>query len=176
MTDEQLMIDVRGGSREAFEMLFERYRGLVWRFFRRRVATAARAEELAQDVFVAILVNAPGYEPRAAFRSYLFGIAYNLLLAERRQAARHPAEAVTDVAAPDAHPDDSLWITRALATLDTDHREILMLREYEQLSYLEIANLLHIPLNTVRSRLLRARIDLRTALSPAAATPVKASQ
>ncbi len=88
VTDEGLMQDVRGGSRTAFETLFERHRDAVWRFFRRRVADAGRAEELVQDVFVAILQNAKRYEPRAAFRSYLFGIAYNQLLADRRKHRR----------------------------------------------------------------------------------------
>jgi RNA polymerase sigma factor (sigma-70 family) len=84
MTDEHLMIQVRDGSQEAFEMLFERHQDAVWRFFRRRLAHPARAEELVQDVFVAVLQNASRYEPRSAFRSYLFGIAYNVLKTERR--------------------------------------------------------------------------------------------
>ena len=78
------MLEVRGGSRPAFEALFERYKDAIWRFYRRRIDDPGRAEELVQDVFVAILQGARRYEPRAAFRTYLFGIAYNLLLAERR--------------------------------------------------------------------------------------------
>ena len=62
-------------------------------------------------------------------------------------------------------PDDAIWVRRALGTLEPDHREVLMLREYEQLSYQEIAELLRIPVNTVRSRLFRARMDLKHALS-----------
>jgi RNA polymerase sigma-70 factor, ECF subfamily len=77
MTDEHLMLEVRGGSRPAFEALFERYKDAVWRFYRRRIDDPGRAEELAQDVFVAVLQDARRYEPRAAFRRYLFGIACN---------------------------------------------------------------------------------------------------
>lgn len=58
------------------------------------------------------------------------------------------------------------WIREALEKLDPTEREIVMLREYEQLSYAEIAQLLHIPINTVRSRLFRARVALRHLLEP----------
>jgi RNA polymerase sigma-70 factor (ECF subfamily) len=59
-----------------------------------------------------------------------------------------------------------LWLRRAVEQLDGAHREVLLLREYEQLSYDEIASLLRIPVNTVRSRLFRARMELRALLSP----------
>ncbi len=131
VTDEQLMLGVRGGSREAFETLFERYRGPVWRFFRRRVEATARAEELTHDVFVAILQNAARYEPRSAFRSYLFGIACNVRMAERRTAAHRATEPLpADLAAAASDPDTALWVRGALASLEPDVREIVMLREY----------------------------------------------
>ncbi len=75
------MLDLRRGG-DGGAVLFERYREAVWKFFRRRVADAGKAEELAQDVFASLLEAAPRYRPRGRFRSYLFGIAYNVLLAE----------------------------------------------------------------------------------------------
>jgi RNA polymerase sigma-70 factor, ECF subfamily len=168
VTDEQLITDARAGSREAFEALFERYRQPVWEFFRRRTADAARAEELAQDTFVALLEGAARYEARAAFRTYLFGIAYNILHADRRKAAiRRSDPLVFDPASDNAtDPDAGLWVRRALATLEDDDREILMLRDYEELSYQEIADVRHLPLNTVRSKLFRARMAMKAALAP----------
>jgi RNA polymerase sigma-70 factor (ECF subfamily) len=165
VSDEQLMLDVRKGRREAFETLFERHRDAIWRFFRRRVVDAARCEELVQDVFVAVYQNAHRYEPRSTVRSYVFGIAFNTLHAERRRAAHRAKEPIADepVVAPD--PTAALWVREALASLDADAREIVMLREYEQLSYRDIAELLRLPLNTVRSRLFRARMDLKEALA-----------
>ena len=143
------MLDCRcGGS--GGSQLFARYREPVWRFFRRRVPDGAVAEELAQDVFAAVLAAAPRYEPRAPFRRYLFGIAYNVLMADRRKRARQalaPVEPDT-VAQAAADPDDGLWVRAALDRLDPVDREVLMLREYEQLSYQEIADLQRIPLNT----------------------------
>lgn len=168
ITDEQLMMEARGGSREAFETLFERYRDAIWRFFRRRERDAARAEELSQDVFLALLGGASRYEPRALFRAYLFGIAYRVLLAERRKTGHRLCESLDFDPARPGPPDAdaAIWVRSAIAQLDADDREMLMLREYEELSYQEIADVCRIPLNTVRSRLFRARMALKTMLSP----------
>jgi RNA polymerase sigma-70 factor (ECF subfamily) len=168
VTDDQLIVDARRGSCEAFEALFERYRGPIWQFFRRRVPEAGRAEELTQDTFVALLEGAHRYEARTAFRAYLFGIAYNLLSADRRKAVHRHTDAL-DVDLPSSSPSDpdaGLWVRRALAQLDEEDREILLLREYNELSYQEIADVRQLPLNTVRSRLFRARMALRAALVP----------
>jgi RNA polymerase sigma-70 factor (ECF subfamily) len=176
-SDEDLIAQVTGGSRTAFETLFERYRDPIWRFFRRRTADAGRAEELAQDTFVAVLDGARRYDARGAFRSYLFGIAYNVLLADRRKAAfrvTRPIEAEpVDPASGD--PDAAIWVRDALASLDEDHREILMLREYEQLSYQEIAEVRQAPINTIRSQLFRARAALRAALDEQIPQPARTS-
>src|SRR5258708_35981879 len=161
------MSEIRQGSRTAFETLFERYREPIWRFFRRRTPDAGRAEELAQDTFVAVLEGAARYERRGLFRSYLFGIAYNVLLADRRKAVnRRPDRLDTEPAVqPLADPDAGIWVRDALGRLDEDDREMIMLREYEQLSYQEIADLRGTPLNTVRSQLFRARMALKSALA-----------
>ena len=162
--DEQLMLEVQAGKPDAAGRLFEAYRDPVWRFFCRRVRPAERADELTQDVFAAVLEAAPRYQPRGAFRSYLFAIAYNVLMADRRKRAVI-AEPLGDYAAPGSDPDTVLWVRRALQELDPIDREVLMLREYEQLSYQAIADLQGLPLNTVRSRLFRARMALRAVLT-----------
>jgi RNA polymerase sigma-70 factor (ECF subfamily) len=165
-SDEELMDDIRTGSRAAFETLFARYREAIWRFFRRRTLDLGRAEELAQDTFVAVLEGAARYERRGPFRSYLFGIAYNVLQANRRKAV-HRATDQLDAEPPGQEfedPDRGIWVRDALQRLDEDDREVLMLREYEQLSYQEIADLRGAPLNTVRSQLFRARMALKSAL------------
>lgn len=166
-TDEELMQAVRAGTVGSFDRLFDRYREPVWRFFRRRVSDPSRAEEMAQDVFAALFQAAPRYEPRAPFRSYLFGIAYNVLMAHRRkdpQRASDPLDPERMADAMGSDPDAGLWIRQALSRLDPQEREVLMLREYEQLTYQEIADLHAMPINTVRSRLFRARLALKEAL------------
>ncbi|HUJ30801.1 MAG TPA: RNA polymerase sigma factor [Candidatus Acidoferrum sp.] len=166
-SDEHLILEFQKGSREAFRELFERYRDPLYGFFRRRLEHPARAEELAQECFLALVRNVARYEPRAGFRSYLYGIAINLISAERRKAGREIEQSdEMDRAAAEADRDTALWVRRALEQLEKTDREILMLREYEQLSYSEIAGVLRLPLNTVRSRLFRARMALKEKLMP----------
>jgi RNA polymerase sigma-70 factor (ECF subfamily) len=168
-TDEDLMIAFCGGDRAAFEELFARYRDPIWRFFRRRVSHPERAEELAQDTFLGVLQSARRYEPRASFRSYLFSIAFNVLLASRRKSRREAADALGPIDPPavNADPAAVIWVKQALAALDDGDREVLMLREYDALSYEEIAVLMSVPIGTVRSRLFRARLALRVRLTGA---------
>ena len=164
ISDEALMQEFQGGSREAFEELFARYREPLYGFFRRRLETKERADDLTQETFLAVIRATSRYQPRALVRTYLYGIALKLLAADRRRERRSDPAPQTD--AVDAALDNSLWVRRALEKLDASEREILMLREYEQLSYSEVAELLRIPVNTVRSRLFRARMALKHHLQP----------
>ena len=167
MTDERLMLVFRLGNSEAFTELFRRYSNPVYGFFRRRFENPARAEELAQETFVAVLRGIERYEPRATFRTYLYGIAMKILMAERRKSARREQSAAATLdPCSDSCVEEAIWVQRAIEQLDADHRDILLLREYEQLTYDEIAALLRLPVNTVRSRLFRARTALRAFLLP----------
>lgn len=161
------MLAFQGGDRGAFETLFDRYRAPIWTFFMRRIWQRAEADELTQETFLAVLQGAARYEPRAAFRSYLFSIAFNQLLAWRRRAQRDAPRAPEgqDVSAETADPADLLWVREALAALEPDDREIVMLREYDALSYAEIGALVGLPATTIRSRLFRARASLRARLA-----------
>jgi RNA polymerase sigma-70 factor (ECF subfamily) len=164
-SDEELMLEFQRGSSQAFEDLFHRYKNAVYGFFRRRLSNTARAEELAQETFIVILRGKEQYEPNAKFRTYVYAIAIKQLWTERRsemRAGRLGSELLESPRATD--PTTGLWIQEALAQLDADHREVLMLREYEQLSYEEIAEVLILPVNTVRSRLSRARGQLKALL------------
>ncbi len=158
------MLNAQAGQAGSFDEIFERYRVPVWGFFRRRVPDPARAEELAQDVFAAVLAALPRYQPRGSFRSYIFAIASNVLHADRRKLQTMPMQPLEDVAGDAANPEAGMWVRRAMELLDPDDREILMLREFEQLSYQDIADVQNVPINTVRSRLFRARIALKDAL------------
>src|SRR4029077_10929907 len=136
ISDEALMLDFQCGSHPAFEQLFARYRGPLYGFFRRRLHGDQRAEDLTQETFVAVIRASARYEPRPLVRTYLYSIAENLLGAERRKEVRAtaPGELAPEPATNNA-PDAVLWIRQALERLDDSEREILMLREYEQLSY-----------------------------------------
>lgn len=156
----------REGDATAFRQIFDRYRAPLWGFFVRRVRDHARAEDLTHETFLVIMRNATRYEPRGIFRSYLFGVAYNVLSDDRRRqppamddVAEHRA-----IAAPTHDISNVLHVRRAVERLDEIDREVVLLREFEGLPYAEIANVLKIPVNTVRSRLFRARTALKEQL------------
>src|SRR6266513_865909 len=169
-SDEQLVLAFSKGSSHAFEELFSRYKQPIFGFFRRRVAESTQAEELTQETFVALLRAAARYEPRALFRTYLYAIGFKILRAHRRKAAFRATffgqhNSAHEPSRRDA-TESGVWVRRAVEKLDSVDREILLLREFEQLSYAEIANLLQLPMNTVRSRLFRARAALHNLLEP----------
>ncbi len=169
-SDEQLMVAFSRGSADAFSELFSRYKQPLFGFFQRRVADPAQAEELAQETFLAVLRASSRYEPSALFRTYLYAIGFKILGAHRRKAAfratflgeQRPSLASRHC---QAAIDAEVWLRHAVGKLDRLDREILLLREFEQLSYAEIAGLLRLPVNTVRSRIFRARMALRDLLA-----------
>jgi len=169
VSDEQLMLAFSQGKPDAFSELFARYKQPLFGFFRRRVAEPAQAEELTQETFLAVLRASQRYEPSASFRTYLYAIGFRILQAHRRKSAFR----ATFFGTADEHREPSIensilaevTIRQAVGRLEHWDREILLLREYEQLSYAEIAGLLAMPVNTVRSRLFRARLALREILT-----------
>ena len=180
VSDERLMLAFAHGSAEAFTELFHRYKQPVYSFFCRRISDPANAEELTQETFFALLRAASRYQPRALFRTYLYAIGFKILRAHRRKAAFRAAflghrNSTADPGKQDA-TEAGLWVRRAVEKLEPVDREIVMLREFEQLSYTEIADLMQLPLNTVRSRLFRARTALRELLDPSSAATSSEAQ
>ncbi len=176
-SDEQLMVAFSRGSTDSFGELFSRYKEPMFGFFRRRLRDSAQAEELTQETFLALLRASANYEPSATFRTYLYAIGFNILRTHRRKAAFramfHGAEREDREPAVRNTMDADLWLRDAVNRLERMDREILLLREFEQLSYAEIAALLRLQLNTVRSRLFRARTALRELLAPAHTSSAK---
>lgn len=172
-TDEQLMSAFARGSADAFNILFQRYKQPLFGFFRRRLADPAQAEELAQETFLVILRAAARYQATALFRTWLYTVALNILRAHRRKSIfRAMFSAAAQHHEPSTPPaiESELALRNAVTKLDRIDREILLLREFEELTYAEIAMVLHIPVNTVRSRLFRARTALKELLAAPAPT------
>ena len=155
------------GEAPAFRALFDRYKNSVYGFVRRRVDDPGRAEEITQDVFMALVERRNGYEVRSSFRTYLYRIALNRVASEHRKPDPEPASAPEPVAGGD--PSVVQQVRDALDTLDPEQKQVVMLREYEGLSYQEIADVLKVPVGTIRSRLFRAKLALRELLAPALA-------
>ncbi len=155
------------GEGHAFRELFERYKNPIYGFVRRRVEDPGRAEEITQDIFMALVQHRNGYEVRSSFKTYLYRIAMNRVASEHRKKDETPSADPV----PEPRSDSSVvqHVREALGKLDADQRKVVMLREYEGLNYQEIADLVKIPVGTVRSRLFRAKLALRALLAPAMA-------
>ncbi len=165
-TDEDLMQAFQRGEGPAFRVLFDRYKNPIYGFIRRRVDDPARAEEITQDVFMALVQSRNGYETRASFRTYLYRIAMNRVASEHRKVKVDPDPANT---AACGDPAVVHQVREALERIDPEQRQVVMLREYEGLSYQEISEVMKVPVGTVRSKLFRAKLALRELLAPALA-------
>jgi RNA polymerase sigma-70 factor (ECF subfamily) len=174
-SDELLMTAFSRGQADAFSPLFLRYKQPLFGFFHRRVADPAQAEELTQETFLAVLRAAARYQQSALFRTYLYAVGFKILRAYRRKAAFRATflgeQPPNREPAIDNAIETQALMREAVGKLERLDREVLLLREFEQLSYAEIAGLLGLPLNTVRSRLFRARMALHDLLAAPASRP-----
>ena len=182
-SDEVLAATAGGGDDAAFVELFRRYRGRIEGFVRwQGAAEGDAAEELAQEVFVQLYRSLPAYAERSSFRTWLYALARNVCLYQRRRSRRLRAveRAPEELGPqgwrriPDLGPDAAerlaagelrQRVRRQVAELPPIYRSVLVLRDWEDLSYAEIAELLEIPVGTVRSRLHEARTRLAGGLS-----------
>lgn len=151
--------------------MFERHHLAIYRYLFRMLGSRDRAEEMTQDVFVRVLKGASRYEDRAQERAWLFRIARNLRLDELRRVRRTPAIQDEEPLQP---PQQALRasLRQALAMLPDDEREAFVLAEVVGLSYSEIADACSTTPAAVRSRIYRARMQLRAVLDmPTAGKP-----
>lgn len=155
------------GETPAFRELFDRYKDPIYGFVRRRVDDSGRAEEITQDVFMALVQRRDGYEVRSSFRTYLYRIALNRVASEHRKP--NPVQHAEPEGVAGSDPSIVQQVRQALDMLEPDQEQVVMLREYEGLSYEEIAKVMSIPVGTVRSKLFRAKLALRELLAPALA-------
>jgi len=176
--DEQALISqAQSGDRPAFSELVRRHRQGVVNVVYRMCADVSLAEEAAQEAFIRTWQNLQRYNPHFAFRSWLYRIALNVALDTLRseQQTRSLADLPLDEhpQAPDSSdPEVALerkeratQVRQAVLALPPASRAVLILREYEGMSYHEISTALDIPVGTVMSRLNYARSQVRLALS-----------
>jgi RNA polymerase sigma-70 factor (ECF subfamily) len=161
-----------------FDEVYDRFRRPVWRLARRLTDSDEEALDATQEIFLRVWRGLGGFRGEAKLSTWVFQIAWNYLRGYRRRQGRHLA-AVSDSAdeivarAPDPGPgperravsSDLLdRVTAAMDTLPEHYRIVLWLRDGEDLSYAEIAEVLDLPIGTVRSRLARARAALKNAV------------
>jgi len=172
-TELDLIIQAQQGDRQAFGELVRRHRAGVVNVVYRMSGDANLAEDAAQEAFIRAWQHLPSYRPRSPFRNWLYRIANNAAL----DALRREKETVNiddlPLADPGELPEATLegkqqaeFVQEAVLALPPASRAVLILREYEGLSYKEIAETLDIPLGTVMSRLNYARKRMLEMLTP----------
>ena len=171
--DETLVARARDGDTRAFEALVRRYQGPIYRLAVRMLNDAGEAEDVTQEVFVTAWRRLPGIQEAKAVRAWLYRIATNRCLNILR--ARKPTAPLQEETMPTANPAASpearaeaherlVALRAALGQLTAEQRACWLLREVEELSYAEIAGILHITPPAVRGRLARARAELGEAM------------
>ncbi len=179
-TDEDLLAQMMAGSEEAFVRLYQRRQPAIYRFALHMSGSAAVAEDVTQEVFMAIIRDASRFDPaRGTLAGFLYGIARNHLRKRWEQEHRFVAldedadeeRALVSMrgngfAPPVENQGDDLGrLRRAIGTLPENYREALVLCDLQEMSYEEAASALACPVGTVRSRLHRARALLLEKLS-----------
>jgi RNA polymerase sigma-70 factor, ECF subfamily len=170
-TDEQLLIRIHSGDEQAFVSLYRKRQAAIFRFALHMSGSETTAEDITQEVFLALIRDARGFDPaRGSLSGYLFGIARKLVL-------RHMERGRLDVAL-DSNMDDGALpelamdcdplvdlthregldaLRRAVLALPRRYREVVVLCDLEEMDYADAAVALACPIGTVRSRLHRAR-------------------
>ena len=178
LDDHTLIRLVLEGNTSAFDVIVRRYNTKVYSLAYRLLNSVEDAEDVAQDTFSQAFKGLGSFRGTSKFYTWLFRITYNLAISQRRK--RKPALSLnsqtdsqgeitlpSDDASPMKNMEDEEGKTlmdKALGLLSLDHRARLVLKEIEGFSYEEIALSLGVPVGTVRSRLHRARLELRAIL------------
>ncbi|CAN5685147.1 RNA polymerase sigma factor SigW [soil metagenome] len=186
-TDSELVVRARSGSETAYRELLARYQRPVFSLVYRMVRNREQAEDLAQETFVKVFQNITRYDPKYKFSSWIFKIANNLAIDTLRRkgpatisldgaAHAETADQVEatriDVASADADPAEALEarqlggaIEQAVGKLRPEYRTAILLRHVEGRPYEEIAEIMDVPLGTVKTYIHRARSELRGTLA-----------
>lgn len=175
--DRQLVQAALDGQQQAYGELVSRYQDRLFNALLRVLGSRDDARDVVQDALIQAFVKLESFRGDARFYTWLYRIAMNLALSHRRR--RRPVVSVEEAkdnvgvepADPQQRPDQDLMqqeraaiVQQALDQLNTEHRQILVLREMEGCSYDNIAEILNLPVGTVRSRLFRARMQLKEQL------------
>lgn len=182
-SDAELVKKAQAGATEAFAALVERHQDYVYNSVCYLIGSSPDAEDIAQDVFVSAYRALGGFEGRARFTTWLYGIMLNAVRTYWRRHKRVTVLSV-DLAEEDGNPGLQIAarqdgpaemamraervgaVQDAIAGLDEHLREIIVLRDIQGLSYDELADALGLPDGTVKSRLYRARRELMERLKP----------
>lgn len=181
--DLTLVEETLTGNQLSFQLLVERYQDRIFGLARHYTKSTVEVEDIVQDTFIKAYRRLETFQRQSSFSTWLYRIAVNTALDFLKRAGRNPVRAVEDpeltgslgatasgrpsIAAPDAslEREEIASITReALEELPEIFRTVLVLREFEEMAYQDMADLLGISIGTVESRLFRARARFKDAL------------
>lgn len=176
LSDEELMWHFQQGKETAYNILVERYQGKLLTHIFYYVKDRERAEDIVQDAFVRLYLHRDKYKDIAKVSTWIYTIATNLAKTDITKHSRVDKFSITgkegenDFEINDHHAstDGSLLknelrdiLMKAIEQLEEKFREVIVMRDIENLSYDEIAEILEVPVGTVKSRINRARLNLR---------------
>ena len=182
MCDEDLMEHFQAGTVEAFNILVDRYSERLTHYLYGFLADTKRCEDLLQETFLRVYRNRHSYQRIAKFSTWLYTIAGNLARSEYRKRKRRRMYSIQSVNrdneeyemaipdetfSPDNFAESALqdkYIQDALFQIPPTFREVVVLRDVQQLAYDEIATITGLPMGTVKSRINRGRTKLQTLL------------
>jgi RNA polymerase sigma-70 factor (ECF subfamily) len=171
-TDEQLVHALQLGDREAFDALYRRYSEHIYAFCLKLTGAHSLAEDVTHDTFVSLYRNIDELHDANRFHSWLFTIARNNIYNQLRHSRRNgflDVESVWDDETPFSlveQADAKEIVSNCIGKLKIEYREVLFLREFEQRSYEEIADITGTTQSSVKSRLFKARRALTEKLIP----------
>jgi len=172
-SDAELLSRVAAQDRRAIGPLYTRYQPRLYRFLYRMVKDGGMAEELVNEVFLDVWRGAGRFEGRSSPSSWMFSIAHNKAVSALRKRREKPLdeEEATEIADPAELQDDVVQhgdmrrlMKGCLDRLSPEHREVIELTYYQELSVREIAEIVDAPENTVKTRMFHARRRLREML------------
>ncbi len=178
-SDEELVAAFQRGELSAFDTLVLRWDGKIRGAIYRILGSEDEARDLCQEAFLKAYRALPGFKGQARFSSWLYQIALNLCRDRMRRRRGRVFISLDDPDGPESNqrPDpgpgalelvESMDISRmmagAVADLPEDQRVVIVLKEYQDLTFLEISEVLDVPLSTVKTRLYRGLIQLRESL------------
>lgn len=173
ITDKELLSQVAAGEQSAIRTLFARYHLRIFRFIMRKVGNEATAEELTNEVFLEVWRHGSKFEGRSTVSTWMLSIAHNRSVSFlRKRSESQLDDGVAETIADDADTpevstskrDKSKQIRACMDQLTPDHREIIDLVYYHEKSIAEAAEIVGIPLATVKTRMFHARKNLGIAL------------
>jgi len=178
VNDDQLIAQTLAGNRDAFGELVTKYQVRLYNTMIQIVGSTEDAYDVTQDAFLQAYLRLDTFRRSSKFYTWLYRIAFNVAIGMRRRYRAHRmAESIQQemhdrFVDRERQPDESLiskenikTVRVAIDRLEHDFRSVVVLRELEELSYEEIAEILDIPIGTVRSRLHRARMMIHEYLS-----------